>query len=110
MNRIQDHQYTNLVDINSFHLENSTVKLVREYKPTDGGWIDVAQSMVYLPPNNNTTRTDLRYLDILDNEDGFAHLAIVTVHDKGSSVAWLTSGEWEVITETVEVDAKRQLM
>lgn len=110
MNRIQDHQYTNLIDINSFHLENSTVKLVREYKPTDGGWIDVAQSMVYLPPNNNSTRTDLRYLDILDNEDGFAHLAIVTVNKKGSSVSWLTSGEWEVITETVEVDAKRQLM
>ncbi|KAK4510874.1 uncharacterized protein ATC70_005309 [Mucor velutinosus] len=110
MNRIQDHQYTNLVDINSFHLENSTVKLVREYKPTDGGWIDVAQSMVYLPPNNNSTRTDLRYLDILDNKDGFAHLAIVTVNEKGSSVSWLTSGEWEVITETVEVDAKRQLI
>ncbi|KAI8644674.1 dipeptidyl peptidase IV N-terminal region-domain-containing protein [Parasitella parasitica] len=109
-NRIQDHQYTNLVNIDSFHLENSTVRLVREYKPTDGGWIDIAQSMVYLSPKNNSTRTDLKYLDILDNEDGFAHLAIITISKESSSVSWLTFGEWEVVAETVVVDARRQLV
>lgn len=112
MNRIQDQQYTNIVNINSYHLENSTVELVRAYKPTDGGWVDVAQSMVYLPPISNATETDLRYLDILDSEDGFPHLSIVTVDKTGKEkqVDWLTSGEWEVVPETVQVDAKRRLM
>lgn len=113
MNRIQDHQYTNIVNIDPIHFENSTVKLVREYKPTDGGWIDVAQSMVYLPPKNNSTKTNaIQYLDILDNKDGFAHLAVITVSKDSStgSVSWLTSGNWEVIAGTVEVDAKRQLV
>lgn len=111
-NRIQDHQYTNVINIDPIHLENSTVRLVREYKPTDGGWIDVAQSMVYLPPKNNSTEADVRYLDILDNQDGFAHLAIIAVskNSSKSKVSWLTSGDWEVIAGTVEVDAKRQLV
>lgn len=112
MNRIQDQQYTNIVNVNSFHLENSTVGLVREYKPTDGGWIDVAQSMVYLPPTNNSTRTDLRFLDILDSDNGFSHLSIITMDKNGKEkhIEWLTSGEWEVVSETVQVDAVRRLV
>ncbi|KAI9469910.1 MAG: dipeptidyl peptidase IV N-terminal region-domain-containing protein [Benjaminiella poitrasii] len=122
MNRIQDHQLTFVVHIDEGLLENSTAELIREYKPSDGGWIDVAQSMVYLPfaaVNGSNAQEDqvlLRYLDILDNEDGFAHLAIITVtnSDKGQGlkhrIAWLTTGDWEVISETVNVDAERQLV
>ncbi|RCI03344.1 hypothetical protein CU098_011828 [Rhizopus stolonifer] len=108
-NRIQDHEYTNMVNIDSVHLENSTIQLVREYKPNDGGWIDIAQNMVYLPPTNNSTKVDVSYLDILDNQDGFSHLAIITAGKK-SKITWLTRGNWEVVAGTVQVDSKRQLV
>ncbi|GAA5809797.1 hypothetical protein MFLAVUS_003210 [Mucor flavus] len=102
---IQDQQLTNVVNIDSGDIKKSTVKLVDEYKPTDGGWIDVSQSMVYLPSSNKSRV--IRYLDILDNDQGFAHLAIITIN--GETV-WLTSGEWEVVAGTVEVDSQRQLI
>lgn len=107
-NRIQDHQLTNIVNINSKDIKKSTVRLVEEYKPTDGGWIDVSQSMVYLPSTKSSDST--RYLDILDSADGYPHLAVVTVDKDGSEINWLTSGEWEVVSGTVEVDEKRQLV
>lgn len=107
-NRIQDHQLTNIVSINSEDIKKSTVRLVKEYKPTDGGWIDVSQSMVYLPSTKSSHST--RYLDILDSADGYPHLAIVTVEKEGSKTTWLTSGEWEVVSGTVQVDEKRQLV
>jgi dipeptidyl aminopeptidase len=106
-NRIQDQQLTNIVNIDSEHIEKSTVKLVREYKPTDGGWIDVSQSMVYLP---SSVSNEIRYLDILDDANGYAHLAIITQNGSDNEVSWLTTGEWEVVSGTIEVDAKRQLM
>ncbi|CAO3622792.1 unnamed protein product [Mucor hiemalis] len=107
-NRIQDHQLTNIVNINSKDIKKSTVRLVEEYKPTDGGWIDVSQSMVYLPSTKSSE--SIRYLDILDSADGYPHLAVVTVDKDGSEINWLTSGEWEVVSGTVEVDEKRQLV
>ncbi|KAI7907275.1 dipeptidyl peptidase IV N-terminal region-domain-containing protein [Cokeromyces recurvatus] len=117
MNRIQDHELTAVVQIDHKHINNSTVKLIREYKPNDGGWIDVAQSMVYLPPTTKDQEIEnilFRYLDILDNEAGFAHLAIVTVLNKNQmiehQISWLTTGEWEVISGTVEVDVNRQVI
>ena len=107
-NRIQDHQLTNIVNINSKDIRNSTLDLVREYKPTDGGWIDSSQSVVYLPTADSSTTN--RYLDILDNEEGYPHLAIVTRKKKDVTIDWLTTGAWEVVPGTVQVDAKRQLM
>lgn len=107
-NRIQDQQLTNIVNIDSDNIEKSTVKLVQEYKPTDGGWIDVSQSMVYLPLSNASS--GIRYIDILDNSDGFPHLAIITLNGSKNQVTWLTTGEWEVVSGTVEVDETRQLM
>lgn len=105
-NRIQDQQYTNIVNINSDDIKKSTVKLVQEYKPTDGGWIEVSQSMVYLPSSGN----GVRYIDILDNSEGYPHLAIITFKGSKNQVSWLTTGEWEVVSGTVEVDEARQLM
>ncbi|KAI7893265.1 dipeptidyl peptidase IV N-terminal region-domain-containing protein [Mucor mucedo] len=105
-NRIQDQQYTNIVNINSDDIKKSTVKLVQEYKPTDGGWIEVSQSMVYLPSSGN----GVRYIDILDNSEGYPHLAIITFKGSKNQVSWLTTGEWEVVSGTVEVDEARQLI
>ncbi|KAG1043078.1 hypothetical protein G6F43_011751 [Rhizopus delemar] len=105
-NRIQDHQLTNIVVLDDKDNSRFTVHNIQEYKPADGGWIDVAQSMVYLPSNKS-----LQFLDIIDNDDGFPHLAIVTVKKNyRAHVSWLTTGEWEVVSGTVEVDAARQLI
>ncbi|KAI8372297.1 dipeptidyl peptidase IV N-terminal region-domain-containing protein [Choanephora cucurbitarum] len=107
-NRIQDQQVTNMIQIDSAHLENSTIKSVHEYKPTDGGWIDVSQSIVHLPSDKDTQ--SVSYLDILDNNEGFAHLAIITVTKEKVKTTWLTNGSWEVVSGTVQVDPKRQLI
>lgn len=107
-NRVQDHQFTNLVVLDPLDIGNSTVHKIQEYKPKDKGWIDISQSMVYLPSNKSDR---VQFLDIADNEEGFPHLAIVTVKDNGhTQISWLTSGEWEVISGSVEVDPVRQLV
>jgi dipeptidyl aminopeptidase len=105
MNRVQDHRLTNMVTVQK-NLPKSTVSVIQEYKPTDGGWIDVDQSMVYLPSQNN----QVQYLDNMDSEDGYAHLGVVTVSEHKTNVHWLTSGEWEVVSGTVNVDEERKLM
>lgn len=107
-NRIQDQQFTNVVNIDSDDIKKSTVKLVQEYKPTDGGWIEVSQSMVYLP--TSASSKNVRYIDILDNSEGYPHLAIITINGLKNEVTWLTTGAWEVVSGTVEVDKARQLM
>ncbi|KAI8062619.1 dipeptidyl peptidase IV N-terminal region-domain-containing protein [Gongronella butleri] len=110
MNRVQDHEHTILVSLDAHQLNRSKVTTVREYAPTDGGWIEPGQSMVYLPTPDIHT---IRYLDVADNDDGFTHLAIFSIsHDDPSKVAtqWLTSGDWEVVAGSVVVDTKRQLV
>lgn len=104
-NRVQDHEKTSLVE-----LMNTTAKisLVREYKPTDGGWIDIAQTMVYLSPAKNGEA--VRYIDIAEN-NGYMHLAIFTTGpDKSVPPTWLTQGEWEVISGSVVLDRERHLV
>ena len=108
-NRVQDHEITTLVTIGK-SLPDSKVELARRYEPTDGGWIDVAQSMVYVP-SSQTKITPVRYMDIADDGNGYMHLAIFTVGDgKIHSPIWLTSGEWEVLTESVVMDTERKLL
>ncbi|KAI8098851.1 dipeptidyl peptidase IV N-terminal region-domain-containing protein [Halteromyces radiatus] len=110
-NRVQDHELTNLVSLASGKLMQTKVDTVREYKPTDGGWIDVGQSMVYLPSNKH--ENDIQYSDLADNEDGYSHLAIVTIDKRGQhkvSTKWLTSGDWEVVAGSIVVDKVRQLV
>ncbi|KAI8890997.1 hypothetical protein K501DRAFT_328149 [Backusella circina FSU 941] len=106
MNRVQDHRLTNMVSIQTKDLQHSTVSMIQEYKPTDGGWIDVDQSMVYLPSEKG-----VQYLDNMDTEEGYAHLGVVTVsEDHKTKVDWLTSGPWEVVSGTVNVDEERKLI
>ena len=65
-NRVQDIEVTNLVALNSTNLNSTHVKHVRTYKPSDGGWIDSAQTMIYMP-NQKPNDTTVRYLDVVDN-------------------------------------------
>ncbi|OBZ88076.1 putative dipeptidyl-aminopeptidase B [Choanephora cucurbitarum] len=109
-NRVQDIEVTNLVALNSTNLNSTHVKHVRTYKPSDGGWIDSAQTMIYMP-NHKPNDTTVRYLDVIDNGKGFMHLAVIRATDgKIRSPKWLTFGSWEVIPGSVAVDKKRQLV
>lgn len=115
-NRVQDHEITSLVTLSNNKSESiqqtATVKSVREYKPEDGGWIDIGQSMVFLPNSDGDKSDNIQYLDIADNDDGYTHLAVFTIK-KGSNHAvphWLTSGDWEVIAGSVIVDKTRKLV
>ncbi|SAM07893.1 hypothetical protein [Absidia glauca] len=109
-NRVQDHELTSLVTLPSHHLNETKVETIREYKPEDGGWIDIGQSMVHLPSRHNDKST-IRYLDVADHENGYTHLAIFSVNQGGKvSRQWLTSGEWEVVAGSVVVDKSRQLV
>ncbi|KAI7851082.1 dipeptidyl peptidase IV N-terminal region-domain-containing protein [Circinella umbellata] len=108
-NRVQDNEITTLVTIGK-SLPDSKVELARRYEPTDGGWIDVAQSMVYVPGTQTETAL-VKYMDIADDGKGYMHLAIFAVGDgKEHSPVWLTSGEWEVLTESVVMDTERKLL
>ncbi|KAG0169048.1 hypothetical protein DFQ30_004041 [Apophysomyces sp. BC1015] len=105
INRVQDHQLTILVTL-AEELHQTSSKVTREYKPEDGGWIDVpaTPTMVFL----SLSDTGIRYLDVADNSDGFTHLAIFS--SGTDKPIWLTSGEWEVIAGSVVVDKERQLV
>lgn len=110
MNRVQDHELTSLVSV-AAQLNESTVKEVRRYQPSDGGWIEVAQSIVYLPSTKSHGKSSIRYIDLADNDQGYLHLAVFNADSKaGEEPLWLTSGEWEVIPGTVVMDMDRQLL
>ncbi|KAI7905249.1 dipeptidyl peptidase IV N-terminal region-domain-containing protein [Cokeromyces recurvatus] len=107
-NRVQDIEITNLVTLGTFLQNETVVETIRTYKPSDGGWIDPAQTMVYIPDNDTAIP---QYLDIIDNGNGYMHLALLKATlDANDSPFWLTSGDWEVIPSTVEVDHERQLI
>lgn len=107
-NRIQDIEITSLVTLGK-QLNETQTKNVRTYKPEDEGWVDVGQTMVYLP-NTKKNDTTVRYLDIIDNGKGYMHLAVLKATDANSKPNWLTSGNWEVVEGTVEVDIERKLV
>lgn len=109
-NRVQDTEITSLVSLNNTQLNTSKIENVHTYQPDDGGWVDSSQSMVYIPNKGNDTTT-VRYLDIIDNGNGFMHLAVLkATTQQGSKPTWLTSGSWEVVPGTVVVDTERQLV
>ncbi|KAI9318550.1 dipeptidyl peptidase IV N-terminal region-domain-containing protein [Dichotomocladium elegans] len=110
MNRAQDHELTSLVAIGS-PLNQSLVISSRDYRPADGGWIDIGKDMIYIPNASNTVAEPLvRYIDVVDNEDGYTHLAIFEVKGKDREPHWLTTGEWEVVAGSVVLDAKRGII
>ncbi|KAI8981579.1 dipeptidyl peptidase IV N-terminal region-domain-containing protein [Pilobolus umbonatus] len=107
-NRIQDIEITYLVSIEKT-LNKTTSRSIRTYRPDDGGWVDPAQTMVYIP-HMKVRDSTVRYLDIIDDNNGYMHLAVIQFNGKTSTVTWLTSGKWEVIPGSVIVDKERQLL
>ncbi|KAI9322088.1 dipeptidyl peptidase IV N-terminal region-domain-containing protein [Dichotomocladium elegans] len=113
MNRVQDHEITSLVTIGA-PLDRTTVGVARRYHPNDGGWIEVGQSLVYVPSSDdNSDKSVIRYIDLADNDSGYLHLAIFSASLDGRTKVepvWLTSGEWEVVAGSVVMDTKRGLI
>ncbi|KAI7861803.1 dipeptidyl peptidase IV N-terminal region-domain-containing protein [Spinellus fusiger] len=108
MNRIQDHSITSLITLAS-NISTSTVEQIQDYKPTDEGWIETMQSMVFLPTGDNN-KDEVMFMDIADDDNGFLHLAIFSATDPKKEPVWLTKGDWEVIPGSVITDNKRKLV
>ncbi|ORY96450.1 dipeptidyl peptidase IV N-terminal region-domain-containing protein [Syncephalastrum racemosum] len=106
MNRIQDHEITNLVTV-AAKVNESTVQVARRYEPTDGGWIDTTQAMKFVPQGDNNK---VHYIDLADDGHGYMHIAIFSADDREQAPIWLTEGEYEVDWSSVVLDTERQLV
>lgn len=111
-NRVQDHEKTILVSISADAAggtdTNIETHVVREYIPVDGGWVDLAQNLRFVPPTEAVPQ--LRYLDVVDDGNGFMHLAMFDPVDAKEPTRFLTEGEWEVVDGSVVVDGVREIV
>ncbi|KAI0676150.1 dipeptidyl aminopeptidase [Trametes maxima] len=82
-------------------------KLGKNGEEGDSGWIDSKQAIYPLPetlwPNAAPT-----YLDIVPTPEGYNHIALFRA-DEGTP-RFLTTGEWEVTSDILAVDANRSLV
>lgn len=111
-NRVQDKQLTNLLTIRSGDgttgKGDAVVGTVHDYNPTDGGWVDPGQSMLYYDFNERDG--SLNYIELADDGNGYMHLVLVKIQQQTTRLQWLTEGEWEVEQGSVTVDKKRNLV
>ncbi|KAH6561437.1 hypothetical protein BASA50_005658 [Batrachochytrium salamandrivorans] len=92
MNRVQDIQRVFMVkgvELNGIVTWNTT--LVRDEATPDGAWHNNLQPLVPVLGNSDSS-----YIEIMDNADGFAHLALFSHADQSTPTSWITSGPWEV--------------
>lgn len=98
-------------DNNNKLSSSSYVATIRKYQPKDDGWIDIVPSMSFLGEYINANGTEsIDYIDVIDNDKGFMHLALITVTNDQTQIKWLTDGEWEVEQNTFVVDRNRQIV
>ncbi|KAI8593879.1 dipeptidyl peptidase IV N-terminal region-domain-containing protein [Geranomyces variabilis] len=99
-NRVQDSQRLFLVksieSVNATGPAKWTGTMVRKRAETDGGWTTKLQPLSFIPPSAAVGRDDPQYVELMENEDGFMHLAHFDAVDAKEPRAWLTSGNWEV--------------
>ncbi|OLY83571.1 putative dipeptidyl-aminopeptidase B [Smittium mucronatum] len=68
---------------------------------TDNAWIEITNSLVYVPENNTGTGSD-GYLDLVER-DGFMHIGLFSPLDSSNPIM-ITSGNWEVIDGSLAYD------
>ncbi|OZJ04293.1 hypothetical protein BZG36_02573 [Bifiguratus adelaidae] len=102
-NRVQDHEITTLVTLNP--VASHTAQVVRENKPTDGGWVDMASNAQFIPATSDGPGP--AYIDIVDDGNGYMHLALFEPLNATEPKLWLTKGEFEVIDGSVVVDTAK---
>ncbi|CAG8586218.1 1220_t:CDS:10 [Ambispora gerdemannii] len=103
MNRIQDIQRVVLVDVAS--RKGNTVR-EENAEEQDGGWFEIAQSIVYIP-ESDTHKKD-SYIDLVNN-NGYNHLALFSPIDSPNAT-FLTSGEWEVVDGVEAIDYDNEII
>ena len=60
--------------------------------------------MISSPEGRNNS-----YVEVLETEEGYAHIAYFDVYDHGTPTRWLTGGEWE-IDKIYGIDSKKRLV
>ncbi|KAJ3026633.1 hypothetical protein HDV00_011701, partial [Rhizophlyctis rosea] len=99
MNRVQDVQRVFVVEYMAG--ANGTEsrwegRVVRDEANQDGGWFNKLQPITPIPPSPAIGRQNPSYIELMEDESGWTHLAyFADVGDK-SPKTWLTRGEWEV--------------
>ncbi|KAI0737309.1 dipeptidyl aminopeptidase [Daedaleopsis nitida] len=83
-------------------------KLGKNGEQGDDGWIDATQAIYPLAAELSPDGVPA-YLDIVPTKDGFNHIALFSPADS-STPHFLTSGEWEVTSDILAVDANRSLV
>ncbi|KAI8805787.1 dipeptidyl peptidase IV N-terminal region-domain-containing protein [Cladochytrium replicatum] len=103
MNRVQDEERVFVVrmDVGEDGHESWISTLTRKRKSTDGAWIDRAEPRI-IPPSAAVGRMAASYVELMEDANGYAHLAYFRSVNETKPTAWLTSGTWEV-TEVVAV-------
>ncbi|KAJ3283503.1 hypothetical protein HK104_010348 [Borealophlyctis nickersoniae] len=104
MNRVQDLQRLFLVE---FQGEGEgggwKGRVVRDETNADGAWFDKRQPLTFIPPSTAVGRQQGSYIEMIEDAQGYTHLAYFPTFDAGAPTTWLTSGTWEV-TDVKGVD------
>ncbi|GAA98406.1 hypothetical protein E5Q_05092 [Mixia osmundae IAM 14324] len=80
-----------------------------DYAQLDGGWVEPGQTVHALTTDRPGADHAPGYLDILDDEDGYRHIAYFSPSDSGEPI-FLTTGPWEVVGSIASVDFERKLI
>ncbi|KND00689.1 hypothetical protein, variant [Spizellomyces punctatus DAOM BR117] len=109
-NRIQSHQKLFLTELKT-SATGATWKsnLVRQDVVSDNGWINRLQPIVFVPPSKAVGRQNPSYLEVMEDENGYAHIAYFSTVTEVKPTAWLTSGLWE-IADIVGIDGERGIV
>ncbi|KAJ1868652.1 Dpp4p [Coemansia sp. RSA 990] len=97
MNRVQDHFKVYVVNADS---KNLTAHKVREHASDDGAWIEINSSPLYVPQASVPSLTADAYIDLVEHGE-HTHLALFSPPDASEPTRWLTSGDYDVVSDSV---------
>ncbi|KAI0351315.1 dipeptidyl aminopeptidase [Trametes cingulata] len=83
-------------------------KLGKHGEQGDDGWIDANQAIYPLSPSLSPSG-EPAYLDVVPTPEGYNHIALFSPAST-STPRFLTSGDWEVTSGVLAVDANRSLV
>lgn len=95
MNRVQDIQRVYLLTHN---MEKNSwySNLIRDEPTGDGAWHERLQPMTIIPASPHNGRENVSYIEIMENENGYAHIAFFADIKSSKPTAWLTLGNFDV--------------
>ncbi|KAJ1759852.1 Dpp4p [Coemansia sp. RSA 1591] len=106
MNRVQDRLKVYVVSADPKKL---SAKLVRERNTSDdggdGAWIEINSSPIFVPRASVPSLTADAYIDLVESGE-HTHLALFSPLDATEPVRWLTSGNYDVVSDSVAFNPK----